>query len=34
MYGAHNVQMPLRGRCVSAAALVRSYGATNVAPTQ
>jgi hypothetical protein len=34
MYGVHKVQMSLPGRYVSAGALVLSYGATNVAPTQ
>jgi hypothetical protein len=34
MYGVHKVQMPSAGCCVSADTLVRSYGATNMAPTQ
>jgi hypothetical protein len=34
VYGVHKVQMLLSGRCVSADALVRIYGVTNVAPTQ
>jgi hypothetical protein len=32
VYGVCTVQMPLPGRCVSAGAFVRNYGATNVTP--
>jgi hypothetical protein len=34
VYDVPKVQMPLPGSCVSAGAVVRNYGATNVASTQ